>query len=79
MAALFAEIGPDLAGSMCFSTTRAGGQPPVSLEDLKLEQWAAVIEMNLTGAFLCTQEAFRLMKGQTPRGGRIMNNGSLSA
>jgi NAD(P)-dependent dehydrogenase (short-subunit alcohol dehydrogenase family) len=46
---------------------------------LTLEQWRRVVEINLTGAFLCTQAAFRLMKDQTPRGGRIINNGSLSA
>ena len=51
----------------------------VPLEDLTYEQWHAVIETNLTGAFLCTQEAFRMMKAQQPRGGRIINNGSISA
>jgi NAD(P)-dependent dehydrogenase (short-subunit alcohol dehydrogenase family) len=55
------------------------GAPPVALEELTLEQWRRVIDVNLTGAFLCTQAAFRLMKEQTPRGGRIINNGSLSA
>src|SRR5262245_608042 len=49
------------------------------LEDLSYAQWQAVVETNLTGAFLCTQEAFKLMKSQHPRGGRIINNGSLSA
>lgn len=49
------------------------------LEELPFEQWKAVIDINLTGAFLCTQEAFRLMKAQDPMGGRIINNGSLSA
>jgi len=53
--------------------------PPVPLEELTLEQWADVVDTNLTGAFLCTREAFGLMKRQTPRGGRIVNNGSLSA
>jgi NAD(P)-dependent dehydrogenase (short-subunit alcohol dehydrogenase family) len=53
--------------------------PPVLLEDLTPEQWRAVVDVNLTGAFLCTQEAFRLMKAQEPRGGRIINNGSISA
>jgi NAD(P)-dependent dehydrogenase (short-subunit alcohol dehydrogenase family) len=52
---------------------------PLPLEDLPVEQWRRVIEVNLTGTFLCTQAAFRLMKEQTPRGGRIINNGSLSA
>ena len=55
------------------------GAPPVPLEDLAFEQWQAVVDANLTGAFLCTQAAFRLMKDQDPRGGRIINNGSLSA
>jgi NAD(P)-dependent dehydrogenase (short-subunit alcohol dehydrogenase family) len=49
------------------------------LEDLSYEQWQAVVDTNLTGAFLCTQEAFKIMKSQTPRGGRIINNGSVSA
>jgi NAD(P)-dependent dehydrogenase (short-subunit alcohol dehydrogenase family) len=55
------------------------GAPSIPLEDLTLEQWQAVVDVNLTGAFLCTQEAFRIMKSQTPRGGRIINNGSISA
>jgi NAD(P)-dependent dehydrogenase (short-subunit alcohol dehydrogenase family) len=55
------------------------GAPAVALEDLPLEKWKAVVDTNLTGPFLCTQEAFRLMKHQTPRGGRIINNGSISA
>jgi len=50
-----------------------------SIEDVTFEQWKAVVDVNLTGAFLCTQEAIRLMKTQTPRGGRIINNGSISA
>lgn len=55
------------------------GAPPVNLEDLTFEQWKGAVDTNLTGAFLCTQQAFRLMKSQTPRGGRIINNGSISA
>ena len=55
------------------------GAPAVPLEDLTYEHWKAVVETNLSGAFLCTQEAFRLMKSQVPRGGRIINNGSISA
>jgi NAD(P)-dependent dehydrogenase (short-subunit alcohol dehydrogenase family) len=55
------------------------GAPAVPLEDLSLERWRAVVDTNLTGAFLCTQEAFRIMKEQQPRGGRIINNGSISA
>jgi NAD(P)-dependent dehydrogenase (short-subunit alcohol dehydrogenase family) len=54
----------------------AGG---ILLEDLSYEQWKAVVDTNLTGAFLCTQEAFKIMKSQDPRGGRIINNGSVSA
>ena len=53
--------------------------PSASIEDVALEHWQAAIEVNLTGAFLCTQQAFRLMKHQQPRGGRIINNGSISA
>ena len=53
--------------------------PGVSLEELSFEQWTNVVNVNLTGVFLCTQEAFRLMKAQTPMGGRIINNGSVSA
>ena len=53
--------------------------PAVPLENLLYEQWMAVIATNLTGSFLCTQEAFRIMKAQSPRGGRIINNGSISA
>jgi NAD(P)-dependent dehydrogenase (short-subunit alcohol dehydrogenase family) len=55
------------------------GAPGVPLEELGLDDWARVVETNLTGAFLCTQHAFRLMKRQRPRGGRIINNGSISA
>jgi NAD(P)-dependent dehydrogenase (short-subunit alcohol dehydrogenase family) len=55
------------------------GAPAIPLEDLSFEQWKAVIDINLVGAFLCTQEAIRIMKDQTPRGGRIINNGSISA
>jgi NAD(P)-dependent dehydrogenase (short-subunit alcohol dehydrogenase family) len=55
------------------------GAPPIPLEDLTLAQWQTAVNTNLTGAFLCTQHAFRIMKAQTPRGGRIINNGSISA
>ena len=55
------------------------GAPAVPLEDLSVEDWQRVVGTNLSGAFFCTQEAFRVMKGQTPRGGRIINNGSISA
>ena len=53
--------------------------PALPLEDLTYEQWRKVVDVNLTGPFLCTQAAFRLMKEQSPRGGRIINNGSISA
>ena len=55
------------------------GAPGIPLEDLSYAQWKTVVDINLTGAFLCTQEAFKLMKSQEPRGGRIINNGSISA
>ena len=55
------------------------GAPPLAMEDLTLAQWQAVVDVNLTGPFLCTQAAMRLMKAQEPRGGRIINNGSISA
>jgi NAD(P)-dependent dehydrogenase (short-subunit alcohol dehydrogenase family) len=55
------------------------GAPGVPLEDLTYEQWKSVVDINLTGSFLCTQEAFKIMKDQDPRGGRIINNGSISA
>jgi NAD(P)-dependent dehydrogenase (short-subunit alcohol dehydrogenase family) len=55
------------------------GAPATPIEDLTIEAWRRVVDVNLTGAFLCTREAFRLMKDQSPRGGRIINNGSISA
>ena len=55
------------------------GAPPIPLEDLTYNQWKAVVDTNLTGTFLCTQEAIKIMKSQQPRGGRIINNGSISA
>jgi NAD(P)-dependent dehydrogenase (short-subunit alcohol dehydrogenase family) len=53
--------------------------PPVELDEISYEDWRAVVDVNLTGVFLCTQQAFRIMKNQTPQGGRIVNNGSISA
>jgi NAD(P)-dependent dehydrogenase (short-subunit alcohol dehydrogenase family) len=55
------------------------GAPPVPIEDFKIEKWRQIVDVNLTGAFLCLREAFRVMKAQSPRGGRIINNGSISA
>ena len=55
------------------------GAPAIPLEELSVEQWKLVVDINLTGTFLCTQEAFRIMKKQKPQGGRIINNGSISA
>ena len=55
------------------------GAPAIPMEDLSLDQWNAVVQVNLTGSFLCAQEAIRIMKAQDPRGGRIINNGSISA
>jgi NAD(P)-dependent dehydrogenase (short-subunit alcohol dehydrogenase family) len=79
VAALFAEIG-DRFGRLDVLFNNAGvNAAAVPLEELDLDAWRAVIDTNLTGAFLCTQHAFRLMKEQEPRGGRIINNGSISA
>jgi NAD(P)-dependent dehydrogenase (short-subunit alcohol dehydrogenase family) len=55
------------------------GAPPVSMDELPFEQWKSVVDINLTGVFLCMQNAFRVMRAQSPRGGRIINNGSVSA
>ena len=77
--ALFARI-EEAFGRLDLLFNNAGiGAPAIPLEELSFAQWQAVVQTNLTGAFLCTQGAFRLMKRQTPRGGRIINNGSISA
>src|SRR5262249_42776885 len=79
IAALFAKVS-ETYGRLDVLFNNAGmGAPPLKFEDLSLEQWQAVVDTNLTAPFLCTQHAFRIMKDQTPRGGRIINNGSISA
>ncbi len=79
VAALFDRIRDDY-GRLDLLFNNAGvGAPAVPMEDLTIDQWKAVVDINLTGAFLCTQQAIRMMKAQTPRGGRIINNGSISA
>jgi NAD(P)-dependent dehydrogenase (short-subunit alcohol dehydrogenase family) len=76
---LFAKI-KETFGRLDVLFNNAGiGAPAMPLEELPLATWKKVVDINLTGMFLCTQEAIRIMKSQTPRGGRIINNGSISA
>ena len=90
--AVSCDVSDPAAVAALFETTRAAfgrldllfnnagtGAPAIGLDEITFEQWKAVVDVNLTGPFLCTQQAFRLMKSQTPRGGRIINNGSISA
>jgi NAD(P)-dependent dehydrogenase (short-subunit alcohol dehydrogenase family) len=79
IAALFAKT-METFGRLDLLFNNAGiGAPRKPFEDISVEQWKAVVDTNLTASFLCTQHAFRIMKDQTPRGGRIINNGSISA
>lgn len=86
------DVGDPASVAALFATTKAkfgrldvlfnnagSGTPPMPLEDIPVESWQAVVNANLSGAFYCTQQAFRMMKEQNPRGGRIINNGSISA
>jgi NAD(P)-dependent dehydrogenase (short-subunit alcohol dehydrogenase family) len=77
--ALFAQV-KGTWGRLDVLFNNAGmGAPAIPMEDLSFEQWKAVVDVNLSGMFLCSQEAIRIMKGQEPKGGRIINNGSISA
>ena len=77
--ALFAAVEADFGRLDLLFNNAGAGAPPVPLDELTYEQWRSVIDVNLTGSFLCAQGAMAIMKRQTPRGGRIINNGSISA
>jgi NAD(P)-dependent dehydrogenase (short-subunit alcohol dehydrogenase family) len=77
--ALFAKIQQEFGRIDVIFNNAGGNAPGVAFEDLPFEKWQAVVDVNLTGMFLCAQAAFRMMKDQDPRGGRIINNGSISA
>jgi NAD(P)-dependent dehydrogenase (short-subunit alcohol dehydrogenase family) len=77
--ALFAKTAEAFGRLDLLFNNAGAGAPPVPMEELTYEQWKAVVDVNLTGAFLCAQGAILMMKNQTPKGGRIINNGSISA
>ncbi len=76
---LFAAVATTYGRVDLLFNNAGSGAPSLPIEDLSYEQWRSVVDANLTGSFLCAQEAIRMMKAQTPRGGRIINNGSISA
>ena len=77
--ALFAKVKDEFGRLDVLFNNAGSNTPAVPMEEVTFEQWSTIVGANLTGAFLCAQEAIRIMKGQTPRGGRIINNGSISA
>jgi NAD(P)-dependent dehydrogenase (short-subunit alcohol dehydrogenase family) len=79
VAALFARVEAEFGRLDLLFNNAGKGAPGVPMEEITLEQWSSVVAVNLTGAFLCAQHAMRIMKKQSPRGGRIINNGSISA